>query len=368
MIKKYLVLLFCISCLFAESGVVLLPKNTVHKGNYVAVGRSIEIAGHVTGDVYVFGSQVYIDGRVDGDVIACAGTLSISGLVKENVRVVVGQLMISGTVKESVSMIAGSADFLPSGFIGDSLFGLGGNIDIDQAVHGDVNVYGSNVRLAGPIRGDFKAVVGSLHITAGAQVLGEVDYWSDQEAFISKNAQIRSPIQRHQSVVQKGISRASLWGIRALPLLMNFFYTYIMGLIAMRFFPRKVKGALRAIEERPIMSFFSGLVVLVLMPLLFGALLLTIVGAPFALALLALNVFGLYTMKIFVIFFILTRLFPRHFEEHRRLFLFSGLVSYFVVLQIPYLGSLIAFLSMVLGLGALITAKETLDWSSDQIV
>jgi len=369
-------LLFCLAFLFpfylvADSSIVVLPKGMVHEGDFFAFGKSVEVSGIVKGDVYVFGAQVVIDGIVDGDVLVTGGSVAITGKVKRSVRALVGQLLISGDVGGAVTSISGNTELLPSSYVGRSLVALAGNVDLSGPIRQNARTYASNVRIAGTIDKNFYGFVGRLHITSSATVKGRLDYWSDDEALISPYAHVRI-LKRHETSFWKGIFDGFLAGLlkisaRYMPLIMNFFYSFIIGLVIMRFFPRKVHGAIRALTERPLQALAAGTVVIMLLPIAFAALLISIVGAPFALTLLAINIIGLYTVKVVMILFVLTKLFPKSFERRRKGYLFAGLVVYFGITLIPYIGPIISAIFIILGLGALITGKQSLLWTADEI-
>lgn len=356
---------------WSDGSIVVLPRGVVHEGDFFAFGKSIEISGIVKGDVYAFGAQIVIDGVVEGDVLLAGGSVSITGKIRESVRSLVGQMLISGDIGESVTCIAGNTEILPSSFIGRSLVALAGNVDLSGPIMQNARTYASNVRLAGKIDRNFYGFVGRLHITSSATINGRLDYWSDDEALISPYAHIHR-MKRHTTTYWKGFFDSFLSGIlkisaRYMPLMMNFFYSFIIGLVIMRFFPRKVHGAIRALSERPFQVFAAGTVFIMLLPIAFAALLISIVGAPFALTLLAINIIGLYTVKVVMILFVLAKIFPKSFDKRRRGYLFVGLIVYFLITAIPYLGPVISLSFILLGLGALVTGKQSLLWSADEL-
>ena len=139
---------------------------------------------------------------------------------------------------------------------------------------------------------------------------------------------------------------------------MNFCYSFIVGLILIRFFPQNIFRAISAIEKRPMYTLLTGVVVIVVLPLAFLILLITILGAPFALTLLAINVIGLYTAKVITIFFLVSRILRRiDFERHLRLYFFFGLICYFAVILIPFIGPIASIAAALFGLGGIVLGK-----------
>ena len=95
----------------------------------------------------------------------------------------------------------------------------------------------------------------------------------------------------------------------------------------------------------------------VLLPLLSLLFLMSILGMPFAITLIAVNVFAFYTAKIFSILWIEKLIFKTRFEKHKKMLFTFGLIVYFTLTSIPKIGPLVAFIAMILGLGAMVRGR-----------
>jgi len=98
-------------------------------------------------------------------------------------------------------------------------------------------------------------------------------------------------------------------------------------------------------------------VLLILLPLASLILLMTILGIPFAITLIALNIIGLYTAKIYTICFASNWVFGSFLKRSHIPNFFCGLTLYFILTLIPVFGTLLAVTSMLFGLGAGILAQ-----------
>lgn len=357
-------ILTCISLLGngRDPELMQLPRSAEHQGDYFAYGKSIEIAGTVKGDLYAFGGQIYIDGLVTGDVIISGGSVNIRGEVRGNVRLLSGQATISGSVRENVSIIAGNVDIGPSGVIGGNLIAIGGNIDVSGLVKRNARVYASNMRISNTIHGNLKAYVGQLRLTSRAVVDGPIEYWSNNDAFIDDHAKVHGVIA-HPSFFYRAFQSTLVKGLRLgsklATLFMNLVYTFVIGLILMRYFPKKLSVSVRTMKSRPLQAVVTGLVILVILPLAAIVLLVSILGAPFALTLIAVNVIGFYTVKI--VFVLAALSYFKSFEKHKKLYFFAGLVFYFALTLIPIAGWIISIGALLLGLGSLVLSKTVVD-------
>jgi cytoskeletal protein CcmA (bactofilin family) len=351
-----------------SSSTVTLPAGTVHQGDYFAMGGNVEISGTVTGDVYVLGGQIFIDGSVKGDVLACGGHVEISGQVENDVRLLAGQASISGRVGSNVTAVGASINLSPSAQIGGNIVCVAGNADIASTVKGEAHLSASFLRLSGDIGKQVFAYVGGFRITSKARIGENLDYRSSEEAIIDPEAKIGGQVLYHPSLVhrivegsffQKLVISSKIAGI-----LMNYFYTFVIGWILLRLFPTKVESALNALTYHPVKALTFGALVLIALPLMSLLLLISILGVPFALTLIAINVATFYTAKIFSIIWASEA--ALHYFKIRmgRLKAFAlGLVVYFLFIQIPYLGFLMVLAALLFGLGAgfVITKKKVIN-------
>jgi cytoskeletal protein CcmA (bactofilin family) len=287
-----------------ESDEIVLPAENVHNGDYFAVGNTVKIAGTVNGDVYIAASQVIIEGAVNGDVFAAGGSVDISGTVTNNVRILSGQAVISGRIRENATL-----------------------------------------------------VVGQLILTSRAQIDGNLKYSSNQVAWIESKAIVGGKLIHQPFILREIFSgkavRIFMIGSKIAALLMNFLYTFFIGWLLMRLYPKNVERALYVLDHRPWKACAYGILLLILLPLAALVLLMTILGTPFALTLLALNVIGFYTAKVFSILWASNHLFKKIGFKPNRLSTFClGLILYFLITSIPFYGSLLAFIALIFGLGA----------------
>ncbi len=363
------VLLFACNVLRAESetphrDVVILPTGVVHEGNFFAAGDSVEILGTVNGDVYIFAGQAIVEGIVNGDVLGCGGSFDISGTIKNNCRIASGQVLISGAIGNNVTAVAGNLQMLSSASVGGSLVATAGNVDLAAAISKTATVVASNLRISAPIGGSVEAYVGQMHLTSKAVIGGNVDYQSTDVAWLEQGATIKGAVTHHPSFVHSLVRgtwiQGMLVGTKVVALLMNFFYTLVVGIILIKAFPKNLDAALHVLRKTPLKALSYGVMLLVLLPLASLILLITILGAPFALTLIAANIIGLYTAKIYSILWASNWAFARlKMKPNRMPTLILGLVVYFCLVQIPVAGNILAFASMVIGLGAGVLAQVT---------
>jgi len=342
--------------------IVVLPSNVVINNDYFAYGRSVEISGTVNGDIYVFGGQVFFDGTVNGDIIAVAGSIEIAGTVSHDVRLLAGQASISGHIGRNLSGVTATIELAPSAVIGNNVVIVSGNADLESRINNNARLYASSVRISDHIDGKVTANVGRMRITSKANIGGELEYWSNNTALIDPNAHIGGGVSHHPSFFYKvfhgKLSTILRISSKLAALLMNFFYSFIVGLILIRYFRPRIDRTIDTLNQKPLQSLIAGVVLLFLLPITFLAFVITILGMPFALTLLSLTVVTFYTAKILSILWVSKLIFYRFdFQRHIRLYYAFGLIVYFILTTIPYFGTVISVAALLLGLGGGVLGK-----------
>jgi hypothetical protein len=365
MYRLVTIFLLLISFLYAEedkSSFTVIPKGKSVSKDYFAVSSGIEISGTMMQDVYLAGSQVIIDGIIEGDVLVIAGTVEISGTVKGSVRAITGQLLISGSIGKSVSACCGNVNLTNSATIGGSVVIASGNVDLASSVGGGVSLAASNVRIAGRVLKDVVAYTGQLRVTSRAEVDGQLSYSSTEAIWLEPEARIVGGVHRTEGPFETLLHHrwidVLLLSTRLAGLLMNFIYTFAMGYILLKFYGHTIDSTVLYLHHHPLRSFLHGVIVVIIVPLASLLLLMTILGVPFALTLIAVNIVGLYTAKIYVILYGSEKIFKwigiraRHYTEFA-----VGTCIYFLLLLIPYVGITLSIVSMLAGLGAMVSIQ-----------
>jgi cytoskeletal protein CcmA (bactofilin family) len=340
-----------------EQKVIVLPAGTVYNGDYFAVGNDVEISGTVNGDVYVFAQQVIIDGMINGDVLGSGGSIDISGKVLRSCRLAAGQILISGEIGNNVTAIAGNLQLLGSSSIGGNLVAIAGNVDLAAKIGADATVMASNLRVSSQINKNLQGYVGQMRLTSKAFVGGDLYYRTNTPPWIEPGAVIRGTVTHRPTFVHELVKgtwiQKLLVGSKVLAILMNFLYTFVIGIVLIKLFPKNLEAATEVLKSHTFKAICYGIVLLVLVPLAALILLMTILGVPFALTLLAANVIGFYTAKVYTIFWASNWMFGKiGFKANRLPGFFCGLLLYFCLTAIPVAGTMLAFISMLLGLGA----------------
>lgn len=341
---------------------VLLEEGQVYQGDYFAAGSSVEISGTVNGDAYIAAGQVTIDGVIMGDLLILCGGAEISGDVKGNIRVLGGQVNVTGTVQRNATLITGNLQLSPASFIQGNTVIVAGNADSLGRIAGNAKILASNVKFSSRVAGDVKAYAGEIRVTSKSFIGGSLEYRSNEPAWIDERAQIKGSVIFQPSLLHNLVDwpwlRGLIIGSKILALAMNFLFAMAVGWVLVRLFPSKLGRTLDVMDRKPVSCLGSGVVAVVLAPLLALILLMTVLGAPFALALIALNILGFYTAKIFFILWVASKgLRKWQIKRSKLATLALGLVAYYLVTALPFIGTSISILAVLLGVGAMVLAQ-----------
>lgn len=342
---------------------VVLSAGQDIQGDYFAFGPHVEISGTVHGDVYAAGAEVVVDGVVDGDLIVAGGDVMVSGTVTQDARVVGGNVTIGGTIERNATIGGGAVHLTDSSHIEGSAVMGAGNLLLGGSIDGDVRIGAGNVTLSKTIGGDLAIAAAALRLTSRASVGKNVRYWSDGEPSIDEGATVHGTVTRHPvPEVFKGAEvRRGVAGLKLVAGMVSLASTWLLGLLLLHIYPVFTAKAVTTIQERPWITLGIGGAVLVGTPPLVFLCLATVLGIPIGLMLAAMYVVTLYLGRVFVMLWLGQRMLRLVSGSSSAAWAFVvGLVVYFVLSLVPFVGALLTLATIATGLGAILMTKKEL--------
>lgn len=346
-----------------------LPRGQQVLSDYFITGDTVNVSGVVEGDAYVAGGQVVVDGTIKGDLLVGGGTVTITGDIGQNVRVGGGNIVINGKIGRNLTVLAGNVNIGKGAVIGGSIVSVFGNMEYFGSSAKDVQFIGGNASINGVINGNFQAQVGQLTFGDAGRLTGKLTYTSKQEATFAPNATVSGEVVFTPAAVvpemrisaKDGIKKfVVLWaGISAGLKTISFISALILGLVFTRLFPRRMAHAAILFQKDPWRCLGAGLLVLILMPITAFIFVLSIVGIPIGLLLFIVFMFYLYVGAIWLSFSMGRILLLRLGKGERRGWaMVVGLIIYFILTTIPFLGWLAKLLVTIAGAGMLFFEKR----------
>jgi len=298
------------------SGVVVVEADeTVDRVE--AVAGSVVIRGTVTGDVSGVAGHVHVteSGQVDGSIEAAAGAIRLDGTVAGDVSTGSGHVEIADTAR-----IGGDLD------LGTGYLLVDGQIDGDVRADAERISLGPNAAVSGEFRYDAPSFSQDPASTVEGSVVEDPELGSDTRDFT---------VQPWLGIV---------YGLLA---------NLLLGAILLAAFPSFATGVASRVADSPAMSGGVGLLTLIGVPILLLLVALTVVGIPLSLfaavgfgaAIWIAVVLGQYAVGAWAL--------GLAGVDNRWLALLVGLVAVALVGTVPILGAIVDLLVLLVGLGAL---------------
>ncbi|MDX1811188.1 MAG: hypothetical protein R3240_04525 [Gammaproteobacteria bacterium] len=335
-------------CQANEIGESVLIQGVYDK-DVSAGGGQVEVRAKVNGDILVFGGEVEIDSEVSADVMAIGGELVVSGIIGDDVRIAGGNITIDGQISDEVLIAGGEIHITPNSQIGGRVQIAGGDIEISGNVAGPLNVVGGKIVLLGKVRGDVELEGGEIEIGENALIEGNLIYRSHDEIKIHPNAQILGTVTRKPARMH---TEDTGFGYIVFPLAMM-----VAGITLLLLFPSYTITAAQSIAVEPLKCMGLGLATLVTTPFASFILITTVLGLWVGLPLLAFYFVALLVAMLIAAFYVGdmgAKLFKKDLERRSRriVSLIVAIVVMSIVYAIPIIGGLIAFVLLLLALGA----------------
>jgi len=334
-----------------HSEFVTVAANETVDDSLVATGNTVRMDGVVNGDLLVFGRTVEVSGTVKGDLLSWAQKTEVRGTVEGHIYTFSQSLDVSGQVGHSIyawvqslriedkghvgdGIVAGAADVVLEGNVTRSVTVFTGSADVSGNIGRDLTMAGGNFTLANSARvgGNLTARVrrqNDVHIADGSTIAGKRD--------------IQIQVKESRFAHPKFYFFQAVWLLAAI----------LVGWLGLVLFPAFFHGASEAVGAGW-RSVGLGFVVLVGAPVAMIVAAVTLVGIPLALMLLFSYLAAIYLAKVWVGAFLGKLLLKRDIATTRDwlLGLLVGLLIITVGEFIPFVGGLIRFAVVCLGLGA----------------
>lgn len=341
-----------------EVGDVVVISASVAEDVYAA-GQSVDVSADVDGDVVVAGQVITLSGRVRGDVIAAGDSLTLAGDLQDDVRMAGRSLTLTGQVADHV-VAAGQTVVLASrSHVGNYAWLAGNVVELGGEIDGDVVVVGETVSLSGVVGGDVELDAAHAVIRDSAHIHGDLLYPHGRVPEIESGAridgrQIETAATRPDPTageIAVGIFMGVLFGTLSLIVL-----TSVLRVVT----PPLMQGASAALRERPGRSVGTGVLALIVAPVVAIAAFVTVIGAPLG-GVILLAYALLMVISVPVTIDALVDVLLRGAQRRgvvsrgwRFLVLSLTALAFVLVLQIPVLGVLVGLAAVLWGLGALV--------------
>lgn len=355
---RFLLALFCILQVFSDApDFKVIEKGQVINNDFYSHASVIEIAGTCKKDVYLFGTQISVDGVIEGDLICVGGSLQLNGEVKGALRGLLGQTLITGRVGKNLTAVCAAFTSTPSAIFDSNVFLAGSTAELAGNFLGDLFIGSTHVRFSGNCKQNMHLYSANIRMNSQAVVDGYLEYSSPNPIDIQTGAKILGEVLEKKGPA-KLYSRSMVFnhillGSRIAGVLMNLFFTLMIGLVFIKIYPAAFLRSFQNLKTNFFKSAMQGVLFLVIIPLIGLLLLITILGIPIAVTLIAFSVLGLYTAKIHTLYYVAER-YKHKSMKHWGIGWCYTLCCfiYFILQLVPYVNTTLSAVFTLAGLGA----------------
>ncbi|MDB5854174.1 MAG: hypothetical protein JWR22_2215 [Herminiimonas sp.] len=310
------------------------------RADLFAAGRRVSVNQAVGVDAAIAGDEVVIDADIGQDLRVAGKSVDITGKVG-------GEVLVAGrTVR-----IARTAD------IAGPLLVAADELVLAGTLHKSVKAYARKILVSGDIAGNVRLYAKEIVLMPGATVRGDLFYSSPQALPAEQLARVTGQVRRDETPPAAKADRSGSSGPGWFhPVL--FFSMLVSGALLAMVFPGAVQGTREAMLQRPLRSLLVGLVLLCAVPPMAIIFIITVVGAPIGLGLLALYPVILMLGYLALAFAVGWRVAaamkqPDNGGWWRQLgYLALALILLRLVALIPVLGTFLLFMAWAAGVGS----------------
>lgn len=279
----------------------------------------LEINGNVTDDFIGAGGELIVNGDVSGNIMAFGGTIRVNGDVGGDLVVAGGQVFLSQ----------------------------------DSTVEGDILLAGGEVTLNGVVNGDGSVSAGTLRTGENFEIKGDLEleadnYPVDLEDDVGGNLSITTRTGAQEQY-------AGAEGFSVFSFILGLLAALALGLILIYTFPVFVTELAKVVRFSTLKAGLVGILLLILIPVLSIILLITFFGWSLSVLLILLFMLALLIATIPVKLLAGAAIYIKVFkkEASKMTYYLVGAIVFAIVYQIPFLGWLVRFIAVLIGLGAI---------------
>jgi len=306
--------------------------------NLIVIGSKLDFSGSSYEDIAMFGININFNGSSNKDVYIAGDTVKISGNIKGNLRVLARNLTIDKLrVNGSVNIVS------PEIVMSDS-------VQCDKVS----KIWSRNAQIGGHYR--------ILHIKT-KNIIFSKNIDIQDSLFVQSKEKPAIPLNvlKHcHFVYQPQLPQKSQFFLSSkFRKLYSFLSLCFPFLLMILLTPRVLNETIEIIEKNPAWIFFSGLLLLILTPVILILVMITVVGAPLGLIFFIMYLSLLYLCRG-ITCIVLGKMFFKKLKEGKIkiiLSIFLGTGIFVLLTTIPKISYFIQVIFIIFGFGGLVIGR-----------
>lgn len=335
------------------NGYKTVGENQIVEGDFILITSNGINNGNIVGDFIVLGKEAINNGLVEGDILSLTSQLATSGIVKGDIRGFASQASIAGEVNRNASVFANLLIFEEGSVIDGSIHALANTMKLLGFVGGDIRGAANSLEIEGTIKGNVYIYAKTIEFNNGARIEGDLIYYSEKnlnipQEYVGGVIEHRYPSATSLPYQFNSLSQRIIRYRMLIKILFLLAYL-MMGSVLIAVFKKAFLRAAAIIEEKFINSIGIGIGTLIAVPIVAILLIVTIIGIPIGIMLIALYVTLIYLSRIPVGIWLGQKIYKD--SPHPIVSFIIGSVLLNAAALIPLFGWLISSISVVIGIG-----------------
>ncbi|CAH1091708.1 polymer-forming cytoskeletal protein [Candidatus Nitrotoga sp. 1052] len=328
--------------------------------DHFIAGGTVSVSKSVAGDLAAAGGNVDVAAEVGGDALVAGGNVRLGASIKQGLYAAGGRVSVNGPVQRNARIAGGTVEIGPQARIAGNVIVGGGEVRITGAIDGYLQASGGHVVIDGPVGGDVEVASGSIELGPNARINGRLRYASRDELRRDPAAEVKGGIERFSpraawpvpSDVQERAGRGAGW-VWTVGLM-------VIAAILVAALPGVYTGIGSIVRGRWPLSLLVGFIALVCIPVAALIAMFTVIGVPLALVMialyLALLLVGYVSAGVSAGEAAVQRWQAARASQTswRIAAAVLGMLAVSLLGRLPWIGGLVVFAAMLLGIGALL--------------
>ncbi len=313
--------------------------------------QNVDVFGYAAGDIYAGCETVTIDGKVQDDVLVACRNFKLTGIINDGLIVFAEVITIDGTVRGDVLAFGRQVRLTRDARLEGNLFvGCGELLQEGAPVAGFIKGGTGYAMLDGRVGGTVELEVdkvefGSDYSADGGTILTVPDGFDENKLEVFP-ADLELIFEEAEYFFQTPFF---YWA---------FFSFLITGVLIILVFRNSSKDYITYVRSNAPLSLLAGLVTMIVVPTALTIISLFVITIPVAAIAMVLYLILAYLSFIFSALYVGDYIWKMVTKTNGRKVMFwpliTGLIVICLVIQIPYLGGLLAITFVCFGMGSLI--------------
>jgi hypothetical protein len=353
--KKTKILVF-LTMVLISLGLVSTVRAESKLESLMVAGENVNTVGRLEGTSFQAGRNVKINAVIDGILFTAGENISLSG--ESDYLFAAGRTVsLEGEIIKD-AFVAGANVSLKNAVLGRDIYLAGENVSLSGDFGRNVYIGGSVVSLDGNYKGDVMIEAGKIEILDGAKIAGKLKYNDTAEVKLSDKAVVGNRETFKGDIVEKNKElERNVWEVRVRSVLFRLANGLVLGWLMIWLMPYVFEKLIK--KNKPltfklvVKRFGMGLLLLIVLPFVFGFSLVTVVGIGAGVVMMFIYglVIGLSGILVGYLIGWKLNLVDRKRMVDKYANFGIGYIVLTLIRNIPGFGWIVSFLMVVVGVG-----------------